>query len=346
MSKQVDRNFLKTLTPLNGLKPENQQDLATKTHIQALGAGRYIFKQGDADKRTIYVVNGEVELRSGDDVVRTIKAGTSEARHPLAPQIPRQVSARAKTDIEYLAIDSDLLDIMLTWDQTGAFEVGEIAVEEESEDGDWMTMMLQTKAFHKVPPANIQAMFMRMEPVHKKPNDPIIKQGEDGDYFYIMTEGTAIVTRQTPTGQEIKLAELSVGDSFGEEALISDAKRNANVTMTTKGMLMRLSKDDFNKLLNEPMLNWVEYTQAQKIIEDGGQWLDVRLPGEFEDNHQQNALNIPLQFMRLKLSQLDEEMPYVVCCDTGRRSSAAAYILSERGYHASVLKGGLSSVPQ
>ena len=109
---------------------------------------------------------------------------------------------------------------------------------------------------------------------------------------------------------------------------------------------MRLSKDDFNKLLNEPMLNWVEYQQAQKIIEDGGQWLDVRLPGEFETNHQPDALNIPLQFMRLKLGQLDEEKPYVVCCDTGRRSSAAAYILSERGYHASVLKDGLSAVPQ
>jgi rhodanese-related sulfurtransferase len=34
---------------------------------------------------------------------------------------------------------------------------------------------------------------------------------------------------------------------------------------------------------------------------------------------------------------------YVVCCDTGRRSSAAAYILSERGFEAYVLKGGLAA---
>jgi len=33
----------------------------------------------------------------------------------------------------------------------------------------------------------------------------------------------------------IKLAELGVGDSFGEEALIAEAKRNATVTMTTDG---------------------------------------------------------------------------------------------------------------
>lgn len=339
----IDRDLLKQFSPLNGLKPENLQDLATKTVAQDLGAGRYLFKQGDSDKRTIYLISGEIELRSGDTVVRAIKGGTEEARHPLAPQIPRKVSARAKTDIEYIAIDSDLLDIMLTWDQTGAFEVGELAVEEENSD-DWMTTILQTKAFHRIPPANIQAMFMRMEPMNLKAGAQVIKQGEEGDYFYIITEGRCAVTRETPTNKAgIKLAELGVGDSFGEEALISDAKRNATVTMITDGSLMRLAKDDFNKLLNEPMLNWVSYDEAKSLVADGGAWLDVRLPSEYENRHEDDAVNIPLYFIRLKLDVLDTNKKYVVYCDTGRRSSAAAYILSERGFQAYVLKGGLSS---
>ena len=54
-------------------------------------------------------------------------------------------------------------------------------------------------------------------------------------------------------------------------------------------------------------------------------------------------VNIPLYFIRLKLNALDKDTPYVVCCDTGRRSSAAAYILSERGFEAYVLKGGLAA---
>jgi rhodanese-related sulfurtransferase len=105
---------------------------------------------------------------------------------------------------------------------------------------------------------------------------------------------------------------------------------------------MRLGKEDFNTLLNEPMLNWVDYQEAQKIIADGGFWLDVRLPSEFENFHQDDAINIPLYFIRLKLKTLDEDKKYVLCCDTGRRSSAGAYILSERGYDAYVLKGGLT----
>jgi rhodanese-related sulfurtransferase len=170
----------------------------------------------------------------------------------------------------------------------------------------------------------------------------VLKQGTDGDYFYVLTRGKALVTRETPLNKEgIKLAELKVGDTFGEEALISDAKRNATVTMKSSGAVMRLGKEDFNRLLNEPMLDWVTMTEAEKVVAEGGQWLDVRLPSEFENQHKQGAINIPLYFIRLKINTLDQSQKYVVCCDTGRRSSAGAYILSERGFQAYVLRGGI-----
>jgi rhodanese-related sulfurtransferase len=112
--------------------------------------------------------------------------------------------------------------------------------------------------------------------------------------------------------------------------------------MVTDGGVMRLGKDDFKKLLNEPMLDWVDFEQGQQIIQNGGQWLDVRLPSEFENQHLDGAINIPLYFIRLKLNTLEQGKKYVVCCDTGRRSSAGAYILSERGYQAYVLRGGIN----
>jgi rhodanese-related sulfurtransferase len=105
--------------------------------------------------------------------------------------------------------------------------------------------------------------------------------------------------------------------------------------------VMRLAKEDFRRLLNEPMLEWVDMDQATAIIEGGGKWLDVRLPSEFENYKIDGAINLPLYFIRLKLKTLERDTHYVVCCDTGRRSSAGCYILSERGFRASVLKGGL-----
>jgi rhodanese-related sulfurtransferase len=185
---------------------------------------------------------------------------------------------------------------------------------------------------------------MRMQQINYKSGDVVLKQGSEGDFFYVLTRGKSLVTRETPLNKDgIKLAELSVGDTFGEEALISDAKRNATVTMLTDGSVMRLGKEDFKRLLNEPMLDWLNLSEAEQIVKGGAKWLDVRLPSEFENHHKEGAINIPLYFIRLKINTLDSNMKYVVCCDTGRRSSAGAYILSERGYQAYVLRGGINS---
>ncbi len=331
-------------SPLDGLKAENLHALARKTQIRELDAGRALFKEGDTEKRTFYLVSGTIELRNEERVMASIRSGSPEARPPLAPGLPRKFTARALTDVSYIVIDSDLLDVLITWDQTGQYEVAELNGDKAAMTGDWMTALLQTKAFHRIPPANIQAIFMRMQRINYRARDVVIKQGTEGDYFYVVVSGKCVVTRETPLNKEgIKLAELGTGDSFGEEALIAEAKRNATVTMLTDGTLMRLGKQDFQTLLNEPLLQWVSYDQAKQVVAGGGKWLDVRLPSEFQNLRIDDALNIPLYFIRLKLNALAKDIPYVVCCDTGRRSSAAAYILSERGFEAYVLKGGLTA---
>ncbi|HEV7358595.1 MAG TPA: cyclic nucleotide-binding domain-containing protein [Steroidobacteraceae bacterium] len=342
--RPVDLAILKTFSPLDGLKAENLHALARKTVVRELGAGRVLFKEGDTDKRTYYLVSGQVELRAEERVMGVIRSGTPEARSALAPGLPRKFTARAAMDIEYIMIDSDLLDVLLTWDQTGQYEVAELRGDGLDVTGDWMTTLLQTKAFHRIPPANIQAIFMRMQRLNYRAGDVVIKQGTEGDFFYVVVAGKCIVTRETPLNKEgIKLAELGPGDSFGEEALIAEAKRNATVTMFTDGTLMRLGKSDFQTLLNEPLLQWVDQQKAREIVASGGKWLDVRLPSEFQNFRIDDAVNIPLYFIRLKINALDKNTQYVVCCDTGRRSSAAAYILSERGFEAYVLKGGLAA---
>ena len=341
--EQVNIELLKRFSPLDGLKQDNLVALSRKVQVRELSPGQVLFKEGDTDKRTFYVVAGKLELQDQGKVVGIVEGGSEMARNAVAPVLPRRVSGKARDRVQFISVDSDLLDVMLTWDQTGTYEVSELQGKADTGGDDWMTMLLQTKAFHKIPPANIQAIFMRMQQINYKSGDVILKQGAEGDYFYVLTRGSALVTRETPLSKDgIKLAELNVGDTFGEEALISDAKRNATVTMTSDGAVMRLGKEDFKRLLNEPMLDWLDYDAAMQVVQNGGQWLDVRLPSEFENQHLDGALNIPLYFIRLKINTLDKDKKYVVCCDTGRRSSAGAYILSERGYQAYVLRGGIN----
>ncbi len=339
----VTPDMLRRFSPLDGLKRENVAALAKKMEIRTLDASKPLLREGDTDKRTYYLVSGTLELTDRNGNVRLLRAGTDEARNPVTPVLPRRYTVRAVDRVEYISVDTELLDVMLTWDQTGSYEVNELRSDEHGSSDDWMTTLLQTKAFHRIPPGNIQAIFMRMQQVHYNAGDVIIKQGDEGDYFYVITRGKCAVTRETPLNKEgIKLAELNAGDTFGEEALISQNRRNATVTMLTDGALMRLGKHDFNTLLNEPMVAWVDQDEARRIVAAGGKWLDVRLPSEFEAYHEPGALNIPLYFIRLKLNALDPKTTYVVCCDTGRRSSAGAFVLNERGFDTRVLRGGLN----
>jgi len=338
----VDKVLLKSFVPPSALNAENFQELASKALVEEIVAGRTIFTQGDTDKKTIYLIDGEVTMTSDSGEVVSVTSGTVAAKHPLASFQPRRHTAIAKSACKITRIDSDLLDILMTWDQMSGIEVDEIHTEEEDEEGsDWMTRILQSKAFLQVPPGNIQAMFMRIQEVNVKAGDVIIKQGDDGDFYYIIQSGQCKVTRTSKTGSELTLATLKDGDAFGEEALLSDAKRNANIVMKTDGTLMRLSKEDFNELLKEPMLTWVTREEGDELVKNGAVWLDVRLDSEHKNNGLEGSINMPLFMLRLKVATLSEDKKYILYCDTGRRSSAAAFLLSERGLDAACLKGGL-----
>ena len=185
-------------------------------------------------------------------------------------------------------------------------------------------------------------MFMRMEQVNLEAGHVVVKQGDPGDYFYVVIEGRCVVTREVPNQKPVRLAELESGSCFGEEALISDSPRNATVTLLTYGKLTRLSKADFRSLLNEPLARKIKFVDACAEIGSGAaKWLDVRMPTEVAALPLAGAINIPLFMLRMKLSQLDPNVRYIVVCDSGRRSSVAVFVLSQKGYDVSMLDGGI-----
>jgi rhodanese-related sulfurtransferase len=200
--------------------------------------------------------------------------------------------------------------------------------------------MRHIMAFKNMPPANIKSLLQRMETVSVDKDDVIIEQGSLGDYYYVLTEGEALVTRT------VELATLGAGASFGEEALLSGSKRNASVTMSTDGQLMRLAKADFNELLKEPLLDRVTPEEAQVRVAKGNVWLDVRHVTEYNHSHLKNAVNIPLHELRLRMKELNKDKEYICYCGTGRRSSAAAFLLVQNGFKVVVLIGGVQKIPQ
>ena len=340
-------SLLATLVPIKALGAEHCRELAKQSELCSFTKGEVLFKEDQDMEYIIYVLRGDVQMIRNGEPGRQIQGGSRASKLPLVQGKKAQETALALGDVVCVMIDPDTLDIMLTWDQSGGYQVEEIDKQTpENDESDWMARLLQAKVFHKIPPANIQSVFMSMETHHYKAGEYVIRQGEEGDQFYIIREGKCQVTRKTRKNPEgMVLANLGPGDNFGEEALISGGKRNASIHMLTDGVLMSLSKTEFLELLNDPLLKWVPYSEARQLAADGAIWIDVRLPAEYQAQHIAKSVNIPLPLLRTKLDKLDRKLRYLLYCDSGRRSSIATYLLSQNGFDAYILRDPLSAVP-
>lgn len=338
----IDAKTLGHFVPLNSLLPMTREQLAAASEEVSFFPGQLIFKQGVEDKRLLYLLEGEVALDQAGEMPRYIRASSDEARYPLDRSHPRSCTATAVTNVRLIALEESLLERRLSQNQLATYEVFEF-----DGDGDpqWVLDVITQTAFHDVPPPNINAMFARFESVPHKAGDVIVRQGELGDFYYMIREGEAEVMRMETDGHTKVLAHIGRGAGFGEEALLTGFPRNATVTMVTDGVLMRLVKQDFDALLKSPLLLDVSLQEARHLVAAGAQLLDVRLEDEYQAGTLKGSVNLPLYSLRLEAESLEKDRKYVLFCQKDQRSTAAAFLLAQSGFDVYVLKGGLAAIP-
>jgi rhodanese-related sulfurtransferase len=299
--------------------------------------------------QVVYLLHGEIKLAYANGMSRVLVGGSGVALAPLASAGQEPSHIRPITNAELLCFDENALDILVTWDQLVPVRQYGNEVQPSTPATDWRNMSglfdaqrLTFGTFSSLPPAHIESLLASFDRQMAKAGDVIVRQNEPGDFYYVIERGRAQVTRSV-AGASIELAELKAGDAFGEEALIAETNRNATVTMKTDGVLLRLNSADFIRLLREPLLHYVNLDQAKERVSNGARWLDVRFPAEYRHDGLPGALNIPLNELRDALATLPRDKEYIAYCQTGRRSSAAAFLLSQRGFQAGLLAGGLKS---
>ncbi len=330
------------LVPLNGLGREHRQELIREAKLLSLNAGERLEGFAPPTDHAIYLLDGKIELYSGKQASGRISATDDAARFPIGAPYQQSVTAiQAVSPAQLLRINRTRLSMMLTLAQYAT----DASLSTGEGQSGWTARMLGSGIFSRVPSANIFTIFHRMEPVTVKAGEEILHQGDEGDYYYVIHRGRAEVSRSAhpehADASRIQLAKLGPGDSFGEEALVAEATRNANVSMLTDGLLMRLTKDDFIALIREPLLQTVNRQQAEKMVAEGARWMDVRLHEEHRQSGLPDSLHLALSEVRQAAETLDPDRPYIAYCNSGKRSAAATFLLTQQGFNVHLLEGGL-----
>jgi MFS family permease len=110
----------------------------------------------------------------------------------------------------------------------------------EAPEHDELRILASIPIFTPLPGASLEHLAGRLVPLRLDPETVIVREGDAGDRFYIVAEGTVEISEY---GRPI--SELGPGGYFGEISLIRDVPRTATATSTTPVVLYALDREDF-----------------------------------------------------------------------------------------------------
>src|SRR5262249_41698243 len=104
------------------------------------------------------------------------------------------------------------------------------------------------EVFKHLPPTELTNTAGKMKRRRYAKGDLIVRESDFGDEFFLISRGSVQVFRQI-SGTQKKLATLSVGDFFGEHALMTDEPRNSTCIAAEDTETFVLSRPDFKQAL-------------------------------------------------------------------------------------------------
>ncbi|XP_026813635.1 cAMP-dependent protein kinase type I regulatory subunit isoform X1 [Rhopalosiphum maidis] len=232
LSKAIAKNIL-----FSHLDENERSDIFDAMFPVTFLQGESIIQQGDEGDNFYVIDVGEVEVYVNSELVTVIGEGGSFGELALIHGTPRAATVRAKTDMKLWGLDRDSYRRILmgsTIRKRKMYEefLSRVSILESLDKWERLTVA------------------DALEPVSFDDGETIVRQGEQGDDFYIIVEGTALVLQQRVEGETlIEVGRLAPSDYFGEIALLLDRPRAATVVANGPLKCVKLDRARFERVL-------------------------------------------------------------------------------------------------
>jgi CRP-like cAMP-binding protein len=213
---------------------------------------------------------------------------------------------------------------------------------EKIKDYSQYNKMKTLQPFALLEPGKMLVLVDKLVEKKYSAGENIIIQGEAGDAYYIVKSGLVAVFKKKGDEEPVQVATLSDGEGFGEEALIREEPRNATVQAIDDTIVLKLDKKDFDDILKKSYLDW-DFPEDVEENRDKYYIIDARVPPEYEEEHIEGAVNIPIEILRQKYSELDPSREYLTYCTNDSRGMTAAFLMRSQGFKVKTIRGGLSA---
>lgn len=321
-----------------------RQTLSSMLREVRVPRGTNVLREDETAESFFFVKQGRLEVtkhaHDGQEAkISVISSGQGFGETALLTCSVRTCSVHAQTDA---------LLYELTKKDFGAILLHEAAFKHmlcrKAEDHTQYNRIKTMQPFALLEPDKMYILMHRMTERTYGLGEDIVVEGERGDFYYIVKSGRVAVLKQKGEPEQRQVAMLTEGDGFGEEALIRDDPRNATCRALEETTVFALDKADFNQIVKASFLDYIyaedidleSYRRKYVII-------DARILPEYEEEHIEGALSIPVEVLRSKCAALDPGTDYITYCTNDSRGMVAAFLLRNHGLKARCLRGGMGS---
>lgn len=336
MEKVLD-NLTTHYMPFTLLSAERVKEVVNIVRFIEMREGEIFQITGGLGNDYLYVIEGALNVIT-DGEVRSVDGPEETRRAPIILKpAPQTSTVVARSDSIICHADRGMIDDLISWD-----EVVHMMEDTNEELAEQLERVRNSLVFRRMPLELVEMAFARMHTEHVKAGEAAIKQGEEGNSYYIITQGSAEVYQiGLYDDKPQKIAELQEGDAFGCDALISGSTRNETVIMKEDGVLSVLDKKDFEELISNPLIRTVNQQVAKSMIDTDYVPIDVRYAEEYDDAHIPGAILLPLFELRNRMEELDKNKKYITYCHGGSRSGVATLVLTQNQFDVVSLEGGM-----
>ncbi len=221
-------------------------------------AGVVIIRQGDMPDKFYIISNGRVEVieQQADGIekfIAMLQAGDYFGEIGLMRQAPRNATVRALTDVDVMAMDHSTF---VRWLESSPVIQEELEALVRSRTGPLqmpatgVTDKLSSKKKRKRQTGFFETQGLEHAAMYA-PGEPIIRQGDPSEKFYIIVEGYVEVSHQNDAGEVGVIRQLGAGDFFGEIGLLEGRSRNATVRALTAVQVVTFSRESFMRWMKK-----------------------------------------------------------------------------------------------
>jgi len=232
LSKAIAKNVL-----FSHLDENERSDIFDAMFPSSALPGEIIIQQGDEGDNFYIIDQGDVEIYVNGEKVLTLGEGGSFGELALIYGTPRAATVKAATNVKLWGIDRDSYRRIL---------MGSTIRKRKMYEG----FLSKVSILENLDKWERLTVADALEGVSFEDGEVVVKQGEPGDDFFIIADGTASVTQYRTEGEDsVEVGSLGPSDYFGEIALMLDRPRAATVTATGPLKCVKLDRARFERVL-------------------------------------------------------------------------------------------------